>query len=69
MEIIQAVALHHVILRPKAELDQFAEGLDSCGILEAIRCNSAIVRNYFTVDGRPQLTTGIIFVILVLAPE
>ena len=33
MEIVQ---LHNVILWSKAELDQFAEGLDSCGILMAI---------------------------------
>ena len=27
MEIVQAVAVHYVILRSKAELDKFAEGL------------------------------------------
>ncbi len=29
MEIVQTISLHQVILRSKAELDQFAEGLDS----------------------------------------
>ena len=31
-DIIQALALHSVILRSKAEIDQFSEGLESCGV-------------------------------------
>ena len=61
VEIVQAVGLHFVILRPKAELDQFLEGLDACGILHPLRANSALAKNYFTIDGRPQLTTGMAF--------
>ncbi len=57
-EIVQAVALHHVILRCKAELDQFADGLNSCGVLRAIRCYSCFTRNYFTIEGHPSLTSG-----------
>ena len=30
IEIDEVIALHHAIVRSKAELDQFAEGLDSC---------------------------------------
>ena len=53
MEIVQAVALHYVILWSKAELDQFAEGLASCGILMAI-----MLHKEFFHEGRPQLTPG-----------
>lgn len=58
-EIVQAVALHHVILRSKAELDQFCDGLALCGVLQAIKCHSSLTRNYFTIDGFQQLTSGI----------
>lgn len=54
-DIVQAVALHHVLLRPKAELDH---GLRACRILVYIRANSALVKNYFTIAGHPKLTSG-----------
>lgn len=56
--IVQAIALHHVIYCSKTELDQFAEGMDSCGVLRSIRCYSCFTRNFFTIEGRPQLTSG-----------
>ncbi len=45
-EIIQVVALHHVILRSKAELDQFSDGLALCGVLQAIKCHSSLTRSF-----------------------
>ena len=44
VDIIQALALHDVILRSKAELDQLCEGLESCGVLGAIRRNADLTR-------------------------
>lgn len=58
IDIIQALALHDVILRSKAELDQFCEGLESCGVLCAIRQNADLSRKYFCVDCREKLTSG-----------
>ena len=59
VDIVHAIALHHVILRSKAEMDQFCDGLQSCGVLNAIRNNSSVTRSFFTVCGSPKLTTGI----------
>ncbi len=58
MEIVQTISLHQVILRSKAELDQFAEGLDSCGVLKAITNFPGLTKTFFTIGGRPQLTSG-----------
>lgn len=33
--VVQTVALHHVLLKSKAEMDQFAQGLSSLGVLDA----------------------------------
>ena len=62
VEIIQAIALNYAILRSKAELDQFCEGLQSCGVLDAIRKYPQLTRDFFTINGRPQLTSGILLV-------
>lgn len=58
VDIIQALALHDVILQSKAELDQFCEGLESRGVLSAIRRNPDVARKYFCIDGRKKLTSG-----------
>ena len=60
VDIVQALALHDVILRSKAELDQFCEGLESCGVLGAIRQNSDLARKYFCIDGCEKLTSGML---------
>ena len=59
-DIVQSISLHHVILRSKAEMDQFTDGLRSCGVLDEIKQNSNLTRSFFTIDGKPpKLTTGI----------
>lgn len=58
VEIVHAITLHHVILRSKAEMDQFSEGLESCDVLAAIRSDPSLARDYFTIHGCPQLTAG-----------
>ena len=50
VNIVQALALHDVLLRSKAEFDQFCEGQESCGVLGAIRQNSDLARKYTFVS-------------------
>ncbi len=47
----------HVLLRVKAELDQFCEGLAACGVVEAIRKNAALMSVYF-IYSSVTLTAG-----------
>ena len=56
--IIQTVALHHVLLKSRAEMDQFAMGLTALGVLDAVRANSALFKDYFLLVGRPSLGAG-----------
>ena len=58
VDIVQALALHSVLLRSKAEIDQFCEGLESCGVLCAIRKNPNLARRFFCVEGRGKPTSG-----------
>lgn len=59
VDIVQSISLHYVILRSKAEMDQFADGLRSCGVLDEMQQNSSLTRSFFTIDGNPpKLTTG-----------
>ena len=58
VDIVHAIALHHVILRSKAEMDQFTEGLQTCGVLDVLRQYSTLTRDFFTIDGNSKLTTG-----------
>ena len=44
VDIIQAMSLHHVILRSKAELDQFCDGFQACGVLDAVRRHRDVIR-------------------------
>ena len=57
--IIQTVALHHVLLKSKAEMDQFLVGLAALVVLDAMRANSDLFKDYFIVDGRPSLGPGV----------
>ena len=58
VDIVHAITLHYAILRSKAEMDQFAEGLQSCGVLNALRQNSTLTKSFFTIGGNSKLTTG-----------
>ena len=37
IDLVQCIALHHVILKSLGELSQFREGLGSLGVLKAIQ--------------------------------
>ena len=44
---LQATLKAHLLLRVKAELDQFAKGLTMCGILDSIRKHPMVMAPYF----------------------
>jgi len=56
--IVQTVALHHVLLKSKAEMDQFAQGLSALGVLDAIKDHSNLFECYFSADGVSTLVAG-----------
>lgn len=56
--IIQTVALHYVLLKSKAEMDQFMVGLAALGVLDAVKANSTLFKDYFIVGRKPFLCAG-----------
>ena len=59
IDLIQTVTLHYVLLRTKAEMDQFAEGLRALGVLDVIRKYPELLRLFFTNKGMQTLTAGL----------
>ncbi len=57
VNVVQAITLHYCILHCKAEIDQFCEGLESCGVLQVIRKNPNIARDFF-INTVTVLSTG-----------
>ena len=55
--IIKSLSLHH-LLRSKAELDQFRDGLDCLRVLDCIKSKTELMRPYFSFPNSP-LTAGI----------
>ena len=58
--LLQSVALHSVILKVKAELDQFISGLDKAGVLTFIQKFPSLFQPMF-VASHKQLDAGNIF--------
>ena len=56
--LIQTVALHHVLLQSKAEMDQFCEGLKALGVLDAVREYPGLMSPFFTNTAVQNLTAG-----------
>ena len=56
--IMKTVALHHVLLRTKAEIDQFTAGLNLLGVLELIQENHQLFQKFFCLDGAEHVTAG-----------
>lgn len=58
-ECLRLVLLdYHCLLKVKAEMDQFAEGLKSLGVLYMMICHPDLFASYFDDDGSPPLTPG-----------
>ena len=59
-ELVHIVALHHTILKCKAELDDMLNGLESLGVAEMLRLYPNLLQPYFTAAGTQVLTAGIL---------
>lgn len=57
-KIIEMVSLNELI-KIKAEIDQFKEGMECLGVVTAIQQYSDIVRSFFTIGKKTPLTAGI----------
>ena len=57
--LIRTLALHFTILRSKAVLDQFKEGLCTLGVIDAIKQHPSIMEPLFVANGQTQLTAGL----------
>ena len=57
--LIQTLTLHHVLLRSKAEIDQFSEGLKALGVLDAIRNYPSLMSCFFINKEIQHLTAGL----------
>ncbi len=67
-ELIHTVALHHMVLKCKAELDQLKSGLQVLSVGDAIKAHPGFFEVFFTEAGLTALTAGTI-VVLNLAPH
>ena len=57
IDLVQCIALHHVILKSLGELSQFREGLGSLGVLKAIQEHGELLRDFFVIK-KSDLTAG-----------
>lgn len=56
--IIESITLHHVLLKSKAEVDQFVEGLSCLGTKKCLMKHPSLMKSFFTVCGTQVLTAG-----------
>ena len=58
VDLIQSVALHHVILKTLGEASQFQEGLGSLGVLQQIKQHGQLMSEFFVIRGS-KLSAGV----------
>lgn len=58
VNIVQAIALHKVILGSMAELAQFKEGVSAHGVGDAIKDHPDLLHSYYCTDHHDTLTSG-----------
>lgn len=56
--IVQSITLHHILLKSKAEADQFSEGLSCLGTRDYIMKYPHLLQQFFTRDGVERHTAG-----------
>ena len=49
--LVHTVALHHVLLHSKGELDQFVQGLQALGVQQAMQDHPNIMESFFYTKG------------------
>ena len=57
-EIIHTIALHHTILKSKAELDDLKRGLGALGVLDMLENYPDLLKSFFTTSGVKPITAG-----------
>ena len=64
-ECLRSVLLdYHCLLKVKAEMDQFAEGLKSLGVLNMMKRHPDLISSLFVDGGSTPLTPGRIYTII-----
>ena len=63
--IINMVTDYHCIIKPKAPMDQFLEGLECGDVAEAIKVYPAIMKSLFCPSAS-DLTAGIIIITIII---
>ena len=58
--IVKTLSMHFVLLKSKAEMDQFKLGLTRYGILEPIQQHRTLFSKVFTSCGDDRLTAGML---------
>lgn len=61
--LVQTVTLHFVLLKSKAEADQFLEGLKAIGVADALKKHPGLLEPFFTKSGIPTLTAGVLQIV------
>ena len=56
--LCNALRSHHGIIKVKAELDQFCEGLETLGVLQSVKKHPNLMRPLFVASSYVQLTRG-----------
>ena len=56
--IKQSLCLHHVILKRKAEIDQFRKGIQSLGTRDAVKKYPALLKEFFLFSDKKVLMAG-----------
>lgn len=49
---------HHTLIKVKPELDQFAEGLKTAGVLDKMRRYSTLMAPMFVTEGKVEINKG-----------
>ena len=56
--LVKTVALHQVLLKTKAEIDQFCIGLKALGVLKSMQESPHLFEHYFSLEGIQHMTAG-----------
>lgn len=59
--VIGALLDYHLMIKVKAEMDQFKDGLQTLGYLEILQSNPSLWEDYF-INANQPLTTGSLYV-------
>lgn len=68
-DLIQTVSLHKAILASLAELSDFKEGLNTLGVVDALKQHGNLLRPFFCNDAKVELTSGWLYPYLYCLPS